>query len=401
MRLSHTILLLLPLLVAGCNAKHRQGEPLKRDTSKAVRVPRVPADHSKTVRTPVTPDRHPGSASHSPRENSREKTHEKGATDSKVVRSVTPPSPKSAKVSEPAPKASPSPVGAAAKASAAPSAGADSHRASHAPAPATRKTAKLKSHPPAHRRSDDGEDAIAHRAASDAGPDSPSRPTEQVQQPAEEKPASVATAPTAPEPSPVETPSAPPQKPSSGGKPAKEPLVALDAKETASAPAVEPAPEPVGEKETKGAAPKTESTEGEKVAEKSPDKPVANETAPEPAVAPAPSKSGTAPSASAKAGGKVTAQPGQPKLSAAEKKKLSEAQKREEIQKAAEQSYEAGLQFIRESRDADAIKAFRQTVKLSPDSADAWLRLAYLCEKEGKTEEALRAFKEAKRLWSF
>ena len=53
------------------------------------------------------------------------------------------------------------------------------------------------------------------------------------------------------------------------------------------------------------------------------------------------------------------------------------------------------------SRDADAIKAFRQTVKLSPDSADAWLRLAYLCEKEGKTEEAMRAFKEAKRLWSF
>ena len=53
------------------------------------------------------------------------------------------------------------------------------------------------------------------------------------------------------------------------------------------------------------------------------------------------------------------------------------------------------------SRDADAIKAFRQTVKLAPESADAWLRLAYLCEKEGKAEEALRAFKEAKRLWSF
>lgn len=89
------------------------------------------------------------------------------------------------------------------------------------------------------------------------------------------------------------------------------------------------------------------------------------------------------------------------KLPLAEKKKQTEAQKREEIQKAAEQSYEAGLQFIRESRDADAIKAFRQTVKLAPESADAWLRLAYLCEKEGKTEEALRAFKEAKRLWSF
>ena len=89
------------------------------------------------------------------------------------------------------------------------------------------------------------------------------------------------------------------------------------------------------------------------------------------------------------------------KLTQSERKKQTEAQKREETQKAAEQSYEAGLQFIRESRDADAIKAFRQTVKLAPDSADAWLRLAYLCEKEGKTEEAMRAFKEAKRLWSF
>jgi Tfp pilus assembly protein PilF len=88
-------------------------------------------------------------------------------------------------------------------------------------------------------------------------------------------------------------------------------------------------------------------------------------------------------------------------LSAADKKKQADAQKKEEVQRAAEQSYEAGLQFIRESRDADAIKAFRQAVKLAPDSADAWLRLAYLCEKEGKTEEALRAFKEAKRLWSF
>jgi Flp pilus assembly protein TadD len=158
-------------------------------------------------------------------------------------------------------------------------------------------------------------------------------------------------------------------------------------------------PDATAEKDTKASTPKPDTSEGEKIAEKAGEKPVA-EPVPEPPAAPVTAKGGASPKAGAPtgAGAKAAAQP---KLSVAEKKKLADAQKREEVQRAAEQSYEAGLQFIRESRDADAIKAFRQTVKLSPDSADAWLRLAYLCEKEGKTEEAMRAFKEAKRLWSF
>jgi Tfp pilus assembly protein PilF len=47
------------------------------------------------------------------------------------------------------------------------------------------------------------------------------------------------------------------------------------------------------------------------------------------------------------------------------------------------------------------MQALKQTVKLAPESADAWLRIAYLLEREGKLDEARRAFKEAKKFWSF
>ena len=165
-------------------------------------------------------------------------------------------------------------------------------------------------------------------------------------------------------------------------------------KDPAPAQSPEPVTEPPQERESKGTAGKTEAPEPEKTA----DKPAVTEP---PTEIPVASPSKTSPKPSGAPGSSNKATTSQPKLSAADKKKQADAQKKEEVQRAAEQSYEAGLQFIRESRDADAIKAFRQAVKLAPDSADAWLRLAYLCEKEGKTEEALRAFKEAKRLWSF
>ena len=89
------------------------------------------------------------------------------------------------------------------------------------------------------------------------------------------------------------------------------------------------------------------------------------------------------------------------KVLAGAPKKLSEAERREEIRKQATESYRSGQQLIRESRNTEAMQAFKQSVKLMPGSADAWLRIAFLLEREGNLEEARRAFREAKKLWSF
>ena len=82
-------------------------------------------------------------------------------------------------------------------------------------------------------------------------------------------------------------------------------------------------------------------------------------------------------------------------------KKLSDAERKEAVRKQANDSYQSGQQLIRESRNAEAMQALKQTVKLAPESADAWLRIAYILEREGKLDEARRAFKEAKKFWSF
>lgn len=82
-------------------------------------------------------------------------------------------------------------------------------------------------------------------------------------------------------------------------------------------------------------------------------------------------------------------------------KKLSDAERKEAVRRQANDSYQSGQQLIRESRNAEAMQALKQTVKLVPESADAWLRIAYLLEREGKLDEARRAFKEAKKFWSF
>ena len=89
------------------------------------------------------------------------------------------------------------------------------------------------------------------------------------------------------------------------------------------------------------------------------------------------------------------------KTTAVAPKKLSDAERKEAVRKQANESYHSGQQLIRESRNAEAMQALKQTVKLAPESADAWLRIAYLLEREGKLDEARRAFKEAKKFWSF
>ncbi|MEY5026226.1 MAG: hypothetical protein RLZZ244_1754, partial [Verrucomicrobiota bacterium] len=45
-------------------------------------------------------------------------------------------------------------------------------------------------------------------------------------------------------------------------------------------------------------------------------------------------------------------------------------------------------------------EAFEEAVKLDQGSADAWIRIAYVCELEGDMEKAAAAFREAKRLWA-
>lgn len=89
------------------------------------------------------------------------------------------------------------------------------------------------------------------------------------------------------------------------------------------------------------------------------------------------------------------------KIAVVAPKKLSDAERKEAVRKQANDSYHSGQQLIRESRNAEAMQALKQTVKLAPESADAWLRIAYLLEREGKLDEARRAFKEAKKFWSF
>lgn len=89
------------------------------------------------------------------------------------------------------------------------------------------------------------------------------------------------------------------------------------------------------------------------------------------------------------------------KIAAVVPKKLSEVERKEAVRKQANDSYHSGQQLIRESRNTEAMQALKQTVKLAPESADAWLRIAYLLEREGKLDEARRAFKEAKKFWAF
>jgi hypothetical protein len=88
-------------------------------------------------------------------------------------------------------------------------------------------------------------------------------------------------------------------------------------------------------------------------------------------------------------------------ITAVVSKKPSDADRKEAVRKQAIDSFHSGQQLIRESRNAEAMQALKQAVKLAPESADAWLRIAFLLEREGKLEEARRAFKEAKRFWSF
>lgn len=62
------------------------------------------------------------------------------------------------------------------------------------------------------------------------------------------------------------------------------------------------------------------------------------------------------------------------------------------------EAFSRGTFCMQAERDADAIAAFEEVVKLDPTFTDAWEKLAALYEKGGDPKKALEAFKKAKTL---
>ncbi len=83
---------------------------------------------------------------------------------------------------------------------------------------------------------------------------------------------------------------------------------------------------------------------------------------------------------------------------AANKKRLAAA-RRIQARKLAAASLEAGRQLLREEQNTAALRAFREAVRLNSHSPEAWIGIAYVCERNGNTKDAVDAFREAKRLW--
>lgn len=60
------------------------------------------------------------------------------------------------------------------------------------------------------------------------------------------------------------------------------------------------------------------------------------------------------------------------------------------------EAYSRGEFCAKAGKDAEAIAAFKEAVKLDPTFVDAWNYLATLYEKAGNEKEAMNAFKHAK-----
>lgn len=67
------------------------------------------------------------------------------------------------------------------------------------------------------------------------------------------------------------------------------------------------------------------------------------------------------------------------------------------VEKVAE-AYSRGIFCLETGRNAEAITAFEEAVKLDPTFTDAWENLAVTYEKMGDSKKALEAFKKAKTL---
>jgi tetratricopeptide (TPR) repeat protein len=62
------------------------------------------------------------------------------------------------------------------------------------------------------------------------------------------------------------------------------------------------------------------------------------------------------------------------------------------------EAYSRGMFCLEAERDAEAVAAFEEAVKLDPTFTDAWEKLAALYEKLGDSKKALEAFRKAKKL---
>ena len=83
----------------------------------------------------------------------------------------------------------------------------------------------------------------------------------------------------------------------------------------------------------------------------------------------------------------------------AAKKKRQAAARRAQARRLAAASLEAGRLLLREEQHTAALRAFRESVRLYSHSPEAWMGIAFSCERSGNTKEAIDAFREAKKLW--
>ena len=82
------------------------------------------------------------------------------------------------------------------------------------------------------------------------------------------------------------------------------------------------------------------------------------------------------------------------------RKKKAEAARLAKAKKLSEDALERGRERLRDEQHQEALEAFQEAVRLDHHSADAWIRIAYVCEQEGDMVKASEAFREAKKLWA-
>jgi tetratricopeptide (TPR) repeat protein len=61
-------------------------------------------------------------------------------------------------------------------------------------------------------------------------------------------------------------------------------------------------------------------------------------------------------------------------------------------------AFTRGQFCMKAGKDAEAIGAFEETVKLDPNFSEAWQNLAILYEKKGDAKKAIDAFKRSKKV---
>jgi Flp pilus assembly protein TadD len=84
----------------------------------------------------------------------------------------------------------------------------------------------------------------------------------------------------------------------------------------------------------------------------------------------------------------------------AARRRKAEAARLAKVRRLSADALERGRERLREEQHEEALQAFHEAVRLDRHSAEAWIRIAYVCEQEGDMERASAAFREAKKIWS-